>query len=150
MEDPKRKKRIIAITLTLIAVLIFIPITYLSLFIKDEGDEVHYVTFKELMDRYNDGNVKAGDTVFINDVLSNIRYNSSANYTYLAFGSMEGNRNPSIDYDAGYPADDLTDRFKIGDGVKLKVDMEQEMGPRGIPVIVGHIEWIEHSDEGDG
>ena len=144
-EDNKKKKRKIAIIVVILVISITIPVTFISLFIKEEGSSVHYFTYKEFHDQFDSLDLKDGDIVHINDVFSGIWYNESTHDTYMTFESMDEDRTDPWGYDAGYQSD-ITQEYHVGDKVKLKIEMEQEMNDQGIPILVGHIRSINHVD----
>ena len=139
------RKKLIIIVIVILVISIFVPITFISLFIKEEGDSTHYMTYKELHDKHENMDLKAGDVIYIIDTFSDIWYNQSAHYTYMTFKSMDGYRTDPCGYDAGYP-EDVTDEFHSGDNVKLEIEMEQELNGQGVPTLVAHIRSIEPTD----
>jgi hypothetical protein len=144
-EADKKKKRKIAFIVVILVISITIPVTFISLFIKEEGSSVHYFTYKEFHDQFESLDLKDGDDVHIKDVFSGIWYNESTQYTYMTFESMDASRTDPWGYDAGYQSD-ITQEYHVGDKVKLKIEMEQEMNDQGIPILVGHIRSIDHVD----
>ncbi|UCE36983.1 MAG: hypothetical protein JSW00_16045 [Thermoplasmata archaeon] len=136
------RKKMVALVLIILVLTIAIPLSFFSLFLRDEGESRYYFTFKEFHDKYDSLDLKDGDIVYIKDVFSGIWYNEDAHYTYLAFESMDGYRTDPWEYDAGYPRN-ITGDYREGDEVILKIEMNQEMVD-GKPNLVGHITSIEH------
>ena len=143
--DKTQKKRVIIILIILLVISIVVPISFLSLFLREEGGAIHYFSYKEFHDQYEDLYLKDGDVVFIKDIFSGIWYNQTTDYTYMTFRSMDNDRTDPWGYDAGYFGD-ITNEFQSGDKVSLKIEMEQEMSPQGYPTLVGHIKSIEHTN----
>jgi hypothetical protein len=143
-DNSKRKKKLIAIVIIILVLSIVIPIAFMSLFLKEEGESIYYLSYKKLHDKHENSELKDGDIVYIKDIFSGIWYNESSHYTYMTFKSMDDYRTDPWGYDAGYP-EDITEEFEVGDNVILKIEMEQEMR-QGIPTLVGHIKSITHTD----
>ena len=141
----KKKKMIITFIVVILIISIIIPFTFISLFIKEEGNSVHYFSYKEFYDQFDNLDLKEGDIVYINDVFSGIWYNESTHYIYMTFESMDHSRTNPWGYDAGYQSD-ITQEYQVGDEVKLKIEMEQEINDQGIPILVGHIRSVNHVD----
>ncbi len=140
----KKKKLTISIIVILI-ISLFLPISFLMLFINEEGDSTYYLTFKEFNDKYEDGELKDGDVAYIEDTFSDIWYDNSTEYTYMTFESFDEHRTATWGYDAGYD-EDITSDYRPGDAVIVKVELQQELTYRGIPDIRGHIVSIVHAN----
>lgn len=137
-------KKMMALIIIILVLTIAIPLSFLSLFIKEEGDSRYYFTFKEFHDKYDSLDLKEGDIIYIKDVLSGIWYDEEAQYTFMAFRSMDAKRTVSWGYDAGYP-ENITDEYGVGDKVIIKIEMSQQMID-GTPRLVAKITSIEHAD----
>lgn len=148
MEDEQgdnRKRKLLVLIIIIIVLSIVIPITFLSLFIKEEGSSRYYFTYKEFHDQFESLDLKDGDTIIIKDFFSGIWYNETAHYTYMTFQSMDEYRTDSWGYDAGYP-EDITDDYKVKDKVIIEVEINQKINDQGYPTLVGHIKSIEQTD----
>ena len=137
------KKKLMALIIIILVLTIAIPLSFLSLFLKEEGESRYYFTFKEFHDKYDSLDLKDGDVIYIKDFFSGIWYDEDAQYTFMAFKSMDAERTVSWGYDAGYP-ENITDEYRVGDEVIIKIEMSQQMidGP---PTLVDKISSIEHT-----
>jgi hypothetical protein len=136
-------RKMMALIIIILVLTIAIPLSFLSLFIKEEGDSRYYFTFKEFNDKYDSLDLKEGDIVYIEDVFSGIWYDEEAHYTYMAFESMDPYRTVSWAYDAGYP-ENITDEYGLGDEVVIKIEMSQQLID-GNPRLVAKIDSIKHA-----
>jgi hypothetical protein len=145
VENGKKKgwKKIVALIIIILVLTIAIPLSFLSLFIKEEGDSRYYFTFQEFHDKYDSLDLKEGDIVYIKDVFSGIWYDEEAHYTFMAFESMDPYRTVSWEYDAGY-SENITDEYDVGDEVIIELEMSQQMID-GTPRLVAKIDSIEHA-----
>ena len=141
LQDGKvRWKAVLAVVLVLS---IAVPGSFIALFMVDEGNSTYYCTFREFHEKYDALELKAGDVVYIEDTLSGIWYNQTAQYTHMTFESMDEIRTVPWGYDTGY-RENITDEFSEGESVRLIIELTQEIGAQGVPVLVGHILEIEH------
>ena len=138
-----KRKRLALLLIIVLIVSLFIPISFFTLFITEKGDSTYHLTYKEFHDKYEDGELKDGDVAYIEDTFSDIWYNDSTEYTCMTFESFDEYRTAPWGYDAGY-SQDITDEYRAGDEVRLKVELRQEIGNQGVPDIRGHIVAIEH------
>jgi hypothetical protein len=118
-------KKVMALIIIILVLTIAIPLSFLSLFISEEGESRYYFTFKEFHDKYNSQDLKDGDIIYIKDVLSGIWYDEDAGY------------------DFGY-SKNITDEYQEGDEVIIKIEMSQQMID-GTPRLVVKIDSIEHA-----
>jgi hypothetical protein len=103
------------------------------------------MTYKEFYDKYDEGELKAGDTVFIEDTFSDIWYDNDTQYSYMTFESYDEYRTASWGYDMGH-GQDVTGEFQPGDKVVVEVELKSELTPQGFPFIQGHAVSINHAD----
>lgn len=144
LEVMKMKSKKLALLLIIVLIVsLFIPISFFTLFITEKGDATYHLTYKEFHDKYEDGELRDGDVAYIEDTFSDIWYNNSTEYTYMTFCSFDEYRTAPWGYDAGYSLD-ITDEYRAGDDVLIKVELEQELNSQGVPNIRGHIASIEH------
>lgn len=137
-----KKKNIKAIILVLVALSIVIPFTFLSLLITPDRHGEEFLTYKEFQDNHQSMRLKDGDIVFIMDVFSDIWYNRSTGFTYMAFKSMDATRTAPWGYDAGIP-EDITGEFGVWDKVVIELEIEEDLDPMGNPRLIAHIADIE-------
>ena len=101
------KNRFKAIVLVFLIISIVIPFTFLSLVLITEEHGEQFLTYKEFHENYHSMQLEDGDAVVIRDVFSNIWYNQSTGFTYMAFESMDETRTAPWGYDAGIPEDSV-------------------------------------------
>jgi hypothetical protein len=107
---------------------------------EEKEDAIEYLTYKEFYDKSMNDEFKPNDTALVKDEIINIWYNSTTNYTYFLFKSMEGKVEFEWGYDAGHPGDD-TDSFSIGDKIIMKIIFTDKKHPSG--GFIGNFESIE-------
>ena len=128
--------------LVLITISIVIPFTFLSLFLAQEHHSGQFFTYKEFHENSQYMELEDGDIVFIMDVFSNIWYNQSTGFTYMAFESMDETRTVPWGYDAGIP-EDITDEFGVWDRVEIELEISEDVNSQGNPMLIAHITEIE-------
>ena len=137
------KEKSLALFVVVLVVLIVIPLGFFTLFMRGGGDsEYHFDSYKEFLDEFQGGSLdlEEGDVVVLEDVLSGIWYNDTTPYTYLMFESVDAHSRVS-GYDAGYQGN-VADSYGVGDRVRLRVNIVQELSAQGVPTMRGHIESI--------
>lgn len=138
-------KKVLLIITTIVVLLIVIFLIY-TFFPSDEKENnIHYLTYKEFHDKYEANQIEAGDILNLRDTFSDLWYNQTAHYTYMTFKSMDNYRTDPNGYDAGLP-EDITDDYKAGDKVELKIEMTLETNEQGVKNLIGHITSIKHLD----
>jgi hypothetical protein len=136
-------KKIMALIIIILVLTIAIPLSFLSLFLRDEGESTYYITFKEFYDKYHGQELKDGDIIYIKDIFSGIWYDEDAQYTYITFKSMDAERTVSWGYDIGF-SKNITDEYQEEDEVIIKIEISQHMID-GTPRLVAKIDSIEHA-----
>jgi cytochrome c-type biogenesis protein CcmE len=137
------KKKLMALIIILLVLTIAIPLSFLSLFLREEGESTYYLTFKEFYDKYHSQDLIDGDVIYVKDVFSGIWYDEEAQYTYITFKSMDAERTVSWGYDIGYQ-ENITDEYQEGDEVIIKIEMSQQIID-GTPRLVAKLDSIEHA-----
>jgi hypothetical protein len=131
-----------ALVLVLVVISIVIPFTFLTLILTIEEHSGQFLTYKEFHENYHSMQLKDGDVVVLRDVFSNIWYNQSTGFTYMAFESMDKTRTVSWGYDAGIP-EDITDEFSARDRIEIELEILEDINSQGNPIIIAHITDIE-------
>ena len=145
-EENRKKlgwKKMMALILIILVLTIAIPLSFLSLFLRDEGESTYYLTFKEFYDKYHNQDLIDGDVIYVKDVFSGIWYDEEAQYTYITFKSMDAERAVPWGYDIGY-RENITDEYHEGDEVIIEIEMTQQIID-GTPRLVAKIDSIEHA-----
>jgi hypothetical protein len=139
------RNKLTVILFVILVISIITPFSILGLFLQSHGDSTYHMTYKEFYDKYDEGELKAGDTVFVEDAFSDIWYDNDTEYSYMTFESYDEYRTAPWGYDMGYDQD-VTAEFVPGDDVVVEVELRNEVTPQGLPYLQGHTVSIDHAD----
>jgi len=139
------RKKITVILFVILVVSLITPFSFLGFFLQHHGDSTYHMNYKEFHEKYDNGDLKDGDKIYIEDTFSDLWYDNATEYSYMTFESYDEYRTASYGYDMGY-SQDVTGEFQPGDCVVVEVEMRTVTMPYGIPCLQGHAVSLDHTD----